>query len=583
MNNNRRDFLKKLPLAMSIPFTLGGIPLRAMEKNAPLSKVARAASETIYDTDRVLVILQLHGGNDGLNTLIPVDTYEQYQFRRPNIAIPRKNSVRKYIELDSTLPLESQVGLHPDMTALKAMYDMGRVTMVQGVSYKNNNGSHFRGRDIQFMGGSSQDFLTSGWAGRLINQDLSSPYPGDPPTYPNATYPDPLAIEMGQDTSLIFHQDQSIPVSIAINDPVAFATLVENLEGFKDLTIDPRGKPPEILDNSPYYNEMEWLLNLENQADKYAERMAYIYGKGGESSVTYPEKYPFNAPEGSYANTLSPQLKLIARMLGSNECKTKVFLVRLGGFDTHAEQVQSYDSTMGSHGALLYHLSTAMKAFQEDLRARGIEKNVLTVTTSEFGRRISSNGSYGTDHGTGGPLFVFGSGANPGVVGKVPPLDTNVPNVEMQFDYRLVYANIIRDWFFNDLSESDALAKLDYIFPGRDDPDDQKRWEWTPLPLAQQRITGAEGFVSSRFVLRDCYPNPVKAKTTFSFRVNAANNVKIEIMDTQGKKLKTVTSKLYVPGDHTEEADLSDLPAGSYIYELRSGTFRQSKKLVIVK
>ena len=259
MKNNRRDFLKKLPLAVSIPFTLGGVSLRAMEKNAPLAKMARAAadSQNIFDSDRVLVILQLHGGNDGLNTLIPVDEYERYQFRRPNIAIPRKNSLRKYIELDTTLPLNAQVGLHPDMSAMKAMYDAGRVSIIQGVSYENNNGSHFRGRDIQFMGGHSEEFLTSGWAARLINQDLPYPYPGDPPVYPDKPqdgsdprFPDPLAIEMGEDTSLIFHQEQSIPVSIAINDPEAFCKNVENLDGFNDVKKHTRGKPPEILAKS---------------------------------------------------------------------------------------------------------------------------------------------------------------------------------------------------------------------------------------------------------------------------------------------------------------------------------------------
>ena len=134
---------------MSIPFTVAGMPVNLMRDNA----LTRMAKESLSN-DRVLVILQMHGGNDGLNSVIPVDDYEQYYSKRANIAIPAKNSLRKMIQVDSTLAPEKQIGFHPDMAAMKDLYDRGRLTVVQGVSYKNNNGSHFRGRDIWFMGGS---------------------------------------------------------------------------------------------------------------------------------------------------------------------------------------------------------------------------------------------------------------------------------------------------------------------------------------------------------------------------------------------------------------------------------------------
>src|SRR5205085_6426637 len=133
------------------------------------------------------------------------------------------------------------------------------------------------------------------------------------------------------------------------------------------------------------------------------------------------------------------------------------FLLKIGGFDTHADQVEQYDSTMGGHAALLYHISSAMNAFQEDLRIRGLEDRALTVTTSEFGRRVASNGSYGTDHGTAGPLFIFGAGAKGGVIGEAYKLDNG--NLAMQVDYRNVYANILRDWF--DVQD----PQLNIIFP----------------------------------------------------------------------------------------------------------------------
>ncbi|HND44703.1 MAG TPA: hypothetical protein PKX51_20445, partial [Cyclobacteriaceae bacterium] len=223
----RRSFLKKLPFAMSAPFALAGIPMKVMGETM-LTKLIRSADSA---NDKVLIILQLHGGNDGMNMLIPVEQYDLYYSRRPNIAIPAKNSLRKYIPLDTTLPIEQQVGLHPDMQAIKGLYDTGRAAFVQGVSYENNNGSHFRGRDIQFMGGGADDYFQSGWVGRYLNQ-VYTPlvYPQD---FPNPEMLDPLGIEMGNDTSLIFHQQGNIPTSISLPDNLeAFSNLVNELPGF---------------------------------------------------------------------------------------------------------------------------------------------------------------------------------------------------------------------------------------------------------------------------------------------------------------------------------------------------------------
>jgi uncharacterized protein (DUF1501 family) len=568
MNKSRRDFLKKLPLAMSIPFTIGGIPLRVLGEGSSLARMAAASGN-----DRVLIILQLAGGNDGLNCLIPVEKYDEYHTRRANIAIPAKNSLRKYIPLDSTLPSDAQVGLHPDMLAMKGLYDQGRVTFVQGVSYKNNNGSHFRGRDIWFMGGSADDYYQSGWVGRYLEGEFApKKYPED---FPNPEMKDPLAIEMGNDVSLIFHQQGNIPTSISISSPEQFAKLVGELEGFLDEEVDPRGLPPDYLKGSPYYKELDWILSLEDKSKDYAQRLAEVYEAGGSTSVTYPENYPFNAPKGSLKNPLSGQLKLIAQLLAGG-CETKVFLVKVGGFDTHADQVEKYDTTMGGHAALMYHISTAMSAFQEDLRSRALEERVLSVTTSEFGRRIQSNGSYGTDHGTGGPLFIFGRGVQPGVVGKVPDLSKG--NVDMQYDYRLVYGNIMKDWMLVD------DTRLNEIFPGlMTSTGTTDGVTFQTLPLAQQIITGTEGFISSRFSLGECYPNPAKDKTSLSFTLNSTNQVNVDLMDNQGKVVKAMVNGVYEPGEHKIDVELTGLPTGHYIYQFKTGSYKESKKLVIIK
>lgn len=568
MKNSRRDFLKSIPVAMSLPFSIGGVPVNLMRDNA----LTRMAKESLSN-DRVLVILQMHGGNDGLNSVIPVDDYELYYSKRANIAIPAKNSLRKMIQVDSTLDLKKQIGFHPDMGAMKDLYDRGRLAVVQGVSYKNNNGSHFRGRDIWFMGGSFEDYYQSGWVGRYLQQEIApKQYPQD---FPNPEMLDPLALEMGSDVSLIFHQQGNIPTSISIGEPEDFADLVGSLEGFVDEQIDPRGIPPQFLQDSPYYNELDWILSLEDKSKDYAARLAQVYKAGGDSKVTYPEKYPFNAPEGSYKNPLKRQLQIIGSLL-SGGCKTKVFLVKIGGFDTHADQVESYDPTMGAHAALMYHISSAMHAFQEDLRLRGLEDRVLTITTSEFGRRIYSNGSFGTDHGTGGPMFIFGKGVKPGVVGNVPDLTKG--NVEMQYDYRLIYGNIVKDWLLVD------DARLNEIFPGlitAQGTTDGVKFE--SIPLAQQVITGLDNFIGDRFALEGCYPNPAKDKTKVTFRINAANIVTIELLDRQGRKVSDWVNETFEPGIHTKDIDLQNIPAGNYIYQMKSGFFKQAKKLVITK
>jgi uncharacterized protein (DUF1501 family) len=465
------------------------------------------------------------------------------------------------------------------MMAMKQMYDVGRVAFVQGVSYKNNNGSHFRGRDISFMGGSFDDYYSSGWIGRYLQQEFApQTYPDD---FPNDEMKDPLAIEMGSDVSLIFHQQGNIPTSISLNDPVAFANLVNQLEGFVDDGVDPRGKPPAFLENSPYGKELNWILGLEDKSEDYAERLFDVYSNSPQSAVIYPEKYPFNAPAGSQNNRLTPQLKLIARLLDGGGAglgvKTKVFLVKVGGFDTHAEQVESYDPTMGAHAALMYNIATAMKAFQEDLRARGIEDRVLTVTTSEFGRRIHSNGSYGTDHGTGGPMFIFGKGVQPGVVGKVPDLSKN--NVEMQFDYRQVYANILKDWMMvNEDTINNDIFFRDFI----NGPKEQGTGNYEPLPVASQIISGTNSdFINDRFALRGCYPNPANEFTHIEFIINATSQVNLQLLDAQGRLIKVLIDETLEPGDHSIRVDLMGLKPGMYLYKIKSGFLKDTKKLVI--
>ncbi len=318
--------------------------------------------------------------------------------------------------------------------------------------------------------------------------------------------------------------------------------------------------------------ELEWILNLEQKTDEYDDRLLQVYnqGKSQDPNVAYPSSYPLNAPARFRNNSLSGQLQIIANLIHGGS-KTKVYLVRLGGFDTHAQQVESYDATMGSHAALLYHISSAMKSFQDDLKARGIDHRVLSVTTSEFGRRVFSNGSYGTDHGVGAPMFIFGKGVIPWVTGVNP--DLNEDNVAMQVDYRQIYATIMKEWMCADPALVDGLSG---IIQG------EYQGRGTTLPLINNNVTGASDFIKKRFRLNACYPNPASAQTTISFYLNTTTEVEIFISDLNGKEVKKVIHQQVSMGEQQVNVDLRNLKPGSYLYTLKTPLVTDTKQLQVV-
>lgn len=563
----RRNFIKKIGFAAGMPFALQGIPIKLLASHEPLRRLTAQS-----DNDRVLVILQLNGGNDGLNTFIPIEQYDQYYSRRANIAIPHKVGNRTLIPLDATLASAGQVGLHPDMLDFKYLYDVGKAAVFQGVSYRNNNGSHFRGTDIWMMGGTSDDYYNSGWVGRYLTS-LYSPqqYPQD---FPNTEMPDPLALEMGNDTSLLFHQDGNIPTSISLGgSPGGLANLIEQLRGFEDQGIDPRGNPPAFLSNSPYGKEMDWILGLEDKSEIYIKRLLEVYDSSAATSITYPEIYPFNAPSGSQRNPLSGQFQLIARLLGGG-LKTKVFLVKIGGFDSHANQVESYDPTMGVHGALLYHISSAIRAFQRDLLSRGIEDKVLTVTLSEFGRRVGSNGSYGTDHGTGGPVMMFGSGAKPGVYGTNP--DVSLNNVEMQFDFRQIYANILHEW----MGVNKEVIASDIFFQDLIEGPKEEGGTYEPMELIKEVILSNKENLSLNFKIESVYPNPARELINVKVKVNDVQQVSFSLINDSGAEVLNFQQKL-MPGSQEIQIRLPEISRGTYFLRLNSEKLNDTKRIII--
>ncbi len=547
----RRGFIKKLSASGAAPFVLNGIPLSVLAQGTLRNLAASGA-----DNDKVLVLIQLHGGNDGLNTVIPIDNYSQYINLRPNIAIA-DNGNRSFIRLDNTLAVQNQVGLHPDMAGLKELYDDGKVAVVQSVGYENLNQSHFRSRDIWWMGGGYDDQIASGWAGRY----LDTCFPGYPDDYPNPDMLDPLGLEIGNNVSLMFHRETGIPAAIAARNP----------EQFYDLITSVGGLPPESVANTHYGQELQWIMDIEEKSNQYAGRLKEVFDNGMNSiSVEYPDRYPFDSGSRYETNGLAGQLKLIARLL-SGGSQTKIFLAKIGGFDTHADQVVAGEPSMGSHAALLYHISSALKAFQTDLRDLGLEDRVTTMTFSEFGRRAASNGSYGTDHGTAAPMFVVGKGIKAGVYGTNPDLsDLDRGNLRHQFDYRQIFAAVLQDWM-----GADANAMQETGFD---------EFAANKVDVFGTLVTGTEdNFFSDRFRLDSSYPNPAKDYVNISYYINNPAHVSLKIFNTAGQLIEDVENHHRPAGEHHLKVNLTKYKAGAYIYSINAGKLKSSKRFVVQK
>ncbi|MEJ6799202.1 MAG: DUF1501 domain-containing protein [Crocinitomicaceae bacterium] len=546
---DRREFARLSAMIGTGAFLkLNGVQLHAAQPNNFLKEVAMKSLN-----DRVLILIELHGGNDGLNMVIPMDQYGNYYNLRPNIAIPQTGS-RQYIPLDLTLPDNKKVGLHPDMTGAKAMYDNGHMALIQNVSYLNHNGSHFRSRDIWHMGVDYDEYESSGWMGRYLEHY----HPGYPLNYPNPSNLDPLAIEIGTGVSLAFHRDEGIPAGLSIQDPNAFYDLINSV-GVAS---------PANFPDTHAGEEIEYMMQIEQQSNNYADRLKNVYNAGSNSSTVYPTTYPFIAPSGAIDNPLAPQLKIIARLL-SGGIQTKVFLCRIGGFDTHANQVETTSTSMGSHAALMYHISSAMKAFYDDLQNQSLANRVLSMTYSEFGRRAASNASYGTDHGNAAPMMIFGTCLNPGVYGENPDL-TNLQNgnIPMQYDYRQVFSSVVKDWFQASDEAIDKVKFEDYI---------DNRIDYIQCKV----LSAPEIFKENLWI--NCYPNPVTSTITVEYYLHQGGHVDMQVMDLTGRSIATLVDANTNQGKHSVDFDLSNFQSGTYIFTLKTNNVSITKKVIVQK
>lgn len=420
----RKEFLRNTALGIALPSFINGISLKAYAAH-PLIK----GLQQYLDEDRVLVLIQLAGGNDGINTVIPFDQYGAYKSARTNIALPED----KLLHLNGV----DKTVLHPSLTEMQHLYNDGKLGIIQSVSYPKPNFSHFRATDIWMTGCDSDKVLTTGWAGRFLNTQ----YPDFPNNYPNTRMPDPLAIQVGSVVSETF-QGPAFPMGLAISNPNSFYNLLEDKTN--------NGS------NSRWGEQLEFIEMMSLKTDQYADTIK----KAALKVPKQTDKYP-----AAGKNPLADQLKIVARLIAGG-LQTKIYMVNTGSFDTHARQTDVNDNTSGTHANLLKRVSESIGAFMNDLEFLQIENRVMGLTFSEFGRRIKSNASGGTDHGAAAPMFYFGGKVKSAVIGANPVIPEAVTvndNVAMQYDFRSVYSTILQNWF--KLQSSDTRNILNNDFP----------------------------------------------------------------------------------------------------------------------
>ena len=517
----RRKFIQATTAStVSLPILLNGMQVSAIT-SSPLFQHLNT------DNDRVLVLIQLIGGNDGLNMLVPLDQYDNLANARANVILPES----------SVLSVDNTNGLHPVMTGIKSLYDDAKIGIVQSVGYPNQNRSHFRSTDIWTSGSGADEYISTGWMGRYFDTQ----HPDFPNDYPNADHPDPIALTMG---FLVSETCQGVAAnfSMALTDPFTLGQLATG-EG---------STPP----NTPYGDELTFLRDTIAQTNAYADTIVDA-ANSGSNMANYPAD-----------NRLAQQLKNVALLI-SGGLKTKVYVVALGGFDTHANQVDPTDTTTGIHANLLKTVSDAVAVFQEDLKLLGLEDRVLGMTFSEFGRRIISNFSVGTDHGTAAPLMVFGKCIKPGILGDNPeiPAQPDVQDgVPMQFDFRSVYGSVLMDWF--EVPENDVK---NILYPD---------FQYIPMldPCAVSSTKESESYYTEEINAYN-FPNPFGNYTTIAFE-SENEWVRVSIFDSLGHELRVLADRKFASGTHQLQFEAHDLPAGNYFFRIQMEGKQKTKLMV---
>jgi uncharacterized protein (DUF1501 family) len=415
----RRTFIKSLGLAS---LSLDGVIATASNQFSKTIQNLPLDSDAFKN--RKLVIVQLHGGNDGLNTVIPISEYDNYALLRPTIKLEQN----ELITVDSTLDANKQIGFHPTLTKFKTLYDEGKLNVIQSVGYPSPNYSHFRSTDIILRGldGVANQNIEdkSGWMAKYLSA-VHPNYSG----LPAPNLPHPLGIHIGtSSTNTGFEHQTNFNMGINIDSKAR-----ESFYGQLSMA------PPQ-QNNSEYRDLLDYVKSVDQGAQQYNSAIENAFYAGSNSYSSYPN------------SSLAKQFKVISKLIAGG-LESKVYTTYKGGFDTHVNQVLSTDSAAGTHTSRLNDVAESIYAFQKDLEQNGKADEVVIVVISEFGRKIKENGNRGTDHGDLAPWFVIGNHIKAGVTGRNINLDPSLVSGagrtldNRQYDYRQIVSTICQDWF----------------------------------------------------------------------------------------------------------------------------------------
>lgn len=511
---SRRSFIQALGLAGGGSIMLGNAAVTA-SKPSPLS-VALAESET----DRIMVIIRLKGGNDGLNTIVPIYDYATYANLRPTIR--HQQSELTNLNADFAIPNY--------MSSLEAMWGEGQMKVVHGVGYPQQNLSHFRSSDI-WASAADTVIEPTGWWGRYY-EHLYPDYLINPPEVPPA-------IQIGSIGNLVF-EGQETNYAFSVANPQQLESVAQN------------GQIHDLLDipECVYGDKLFFMRSTTNTTFTYAGVINDAY-MNSTNQATYSDE------------DLASQMSIVARMIKGG-LGTKVYMVTLGSFDTHANQPDE-------HRALLEDLSDTLQSFYTDLEAAEMQNDVLCMTISEFGRRPYENGSNGTDHGAASPVLLFGPGLNGnGFVGTHPDLLTwdSHDNLIPTADFRSVYSSVLTNWFCLDPTVIDLIL-LNENYPELD------------LGINCDSLSNTDFGNVTTFIHAPVYKNN---RVYIEMNMTNTSHIDLKLYDIMGKELGTLKNEVLFPGVHSIDVKAalgSRLSFGQYIYRISMGGQFYSKSLLI--
>ncbi len=511
---SRRSFIQALGLAGGGTMMLANNALTT-SKATPLS-VALSNSEN----DRILVIIRLEGGNDGLNTIVPVYDYNTYATLRPTIKHP----------LSSLYNLDADFAIPTYMTEMQTVWGDGKMKIVHGVGYPEQNLSHFRSTDIW---ASTADLYEepTGWWGRYF-EDLYPDYLINPPAIPPA-------VQIGNVGNLIFEGNDN-----------NYAFTVANADQ---------------LQNIAETGALHDVVNLPDCV--YGDKLLFMRATANTTlfySQVINDAYDASTNNANYGTgDLAAQLALVARLIKGG-LGSKVYMVSLGSFDTHADQVVRQQN-------LLQDLSSSIKAFYDDLASASMDDKVLGMTISEFGRRPYENGSNGTDHGAASPVMLFGSGLNgSGFIGTHPDLNTwdENDNLIPSTDFRDVYSTVLTNWFCLDPSVVNTILL-------------NETYQELDLGFSCQALSTPDFSNTTRLSHVPVYKN-----NTVYIEINmpvTAHTV-IRLYDMMGREIGVLSNSILFEGRNTidvKQAIKRRLSIGQYLYRIETGGQFYSKSILI--